>query len=746
MIVGDADRTQMLLNPLKVLPVIFGLGIGASCVLSGCRLLAAPPSRAVEYPAIRFVDTEYRLTSTIDFGMGPLPGGGTVTNSGLGTSAFPTASIADDTRFVLAAPQRAVALYQTGREISETAGVVFSGKRPPKLGPPARLLTLPKAKIGSTWVELPPIILTADQTKDTITLRLDFPSEAAGKRIDVHVDSFRADWTETVVYETTAVTIPPQATLALAIGVLKPSVRRGPVVFGVEICNGTSCEALFEQTVAPDAPDQWIDRKTDLAAYAGQDRRFVFKTTHRPAAEGGIAFPVVANPTVFTRKKLGRGKPNVILLSIDTLRADKLPLYGHHENTAPFMTERFGSGGVVFEECVAAASSTSPSHMSMFTGMRPSEHGLTTGLESLPAWIVTLPEMIRNAHMETGAVTEDGWLGARHGFGRGVNSYTENKSPNIMAPVGQVDVTFDRAIEWLENHHDKHFFLFLHTFQVHDPFSPPDQYRSLFKTAHDEAVTKDSPATDHDLVAYKQEIRYTDDELKRLFETLDRLGLTSSTVFILTSDHGEAFLEHGFYGHGAHLHQEVTHVPLLMTGPGIDAGRRNRQVVGHIDLLPTILELLEIDAAYPARGRSLLSAAEGLGHDAALDGRYYYTESWSPIATLGGGRVVPFYPPGLSVRYANRKLARYGRGGAMRYEYFDLGTDPEEDADLYPVAAVTAEDLKQKLDSYRARMKNAQEELFASVMDKAEAASERQQLILDPAQEEKLRALGYINN
>jgi arylsulfatase A-like enzyme len=325
----------------------------------------------------------------------------------------------------------------------------------------------------------------------------------------------------------------------------------------------------------------------------------------------------------------------------------------------------------------------------------------------------------------------------RHGFARGFDVYRENKSANIMDPEGQADVTFGQAREWLAAHRDRRFFLFLHTFQVHTPYAPPPRYADLFGEGSGDGG--DVPSHRRWMDEYDREIRYTDDELRRLFETIDALGLGGDSVFILTSDHGEAFLEHGLLEHGARLDEEVLRVPLLFWGRGVPAGRRIAAPVAHVDLLPTILELLGLEAPASADGLSLLPLLEGRGGEEALRGRALFSEARGTVA-LGPERSLRrFLAPAFGVRVGDRKLARYrSDDGGFRYEYYDVAADPGERHDLYESRAAEAADLRALVDGYEARSLAQRRRLGRG----EPAPPER--VFLDPRQEEKLRALGYL--
>jgi len=695
------------------------------------------------------VDRELRLQATWSRGhSSSTPVVGTPP-SPIATTTLPVATIHDDTRFVLVAPRREVVFYQTKRPVTGSLEQNLTLHLKTPSPNPTRLLVLPRVKIGKTWTVLPRRIVNIPGGAVTGTMAVNLPAKAAYQKVDIHIEALWADWTDTVTYETPEMDIPESASLEFATGILGEQWGNTSVEFQLEACKSNDCRTLFKKTITAEAvrTARWQHNRLQLSGIAGSGWRFIFRTKQKRKDAGIQIFPVWANPTVYAPERIPAGNPNVILLSIDTLRADVLPLYGEHDDTTPFADATFGKDGTVFDQCIASASSTSPAHMSMFTGVQPLVHGITTGLERLEGWLNTAPEMLRAVSIETGAVTEDGWLSIRHGFGRGFNVYVENKSANIMSPDGQVDVTFDRAAAWLRRHYDKHFFLFLHTFQVHDPYTPPQKYKSLFRHKDLAANHPTEQATAaHEKMLYKEELRYTDDELKRLFGVLSELGLDKNTVFILISDHGEAFHEHGYYGHGARLDQEVVHVPLLLTGPCIALGRRKEELVGHLDVAPTLLDLFSAEPPYPIPGHSILSLAQGQDTEPALKGRHFYTESWSPVTSTGPRQFVPFERPAFSVRVGNKKLARYLDHGKPGYEFYDLAADPQEHHNLWAKHSSEATAMATELEHYAERAAKKRKTLKTLITKSSanSALSNEEKVILDPAQEEKLRALGYL--
>jgi arylsulfatase A-like enzyme len=366
--------------------------------------------------------------------------------------------------------------------------------------------------------------------------------------------------------------------------------------------------------------------------------------------------------------------------------------------------------------------------MTIFTSLPPSVHGATDGFKTLAGGILTLPEWIRAQGLDTAAITENGWVGAAQGFARGFDVFVENKSARINAPEGQVDRTFARAKRWLEQHRDKRFFLFLHTYQVHAPYAPPERYAGLFGPAGDGAA----PLHLRQLADYDREIRYTDDELAGLFATLERLGLAGRTLFVVTSDHGEEFLEHGLVSHGGHLYEESVAVPLVLRGPGIPARRRIGTPVGHADLMPTLLELLGLPVPAGLSGRSLRGLLAGGSGE--LEARPVFSEAWATFQPgAEGGRA--FEPPSLAVRRGGRKLARYRFPDGIRYELYDLAADPGERTDLSRAEPEEADALRSLLEAHE-REASRQAGLAAPAPEGPPA--------LDADREEKLRALGYL--
>jgi len=281
---------------------------------------------------------------------------------------------------------------------------------------------------------------------------------------------------------------------------------------------------------------------------------------------------------------------NVVLISIDTLRPDRLGCYGG----APTPTlDAIARAGAIFRVAVTPAPSTRAAHASVLTGVYPCVHGVSDDPATrLPVRVMPLAEILRGQGYMTAAVTEGGELD-EDTFGLGFESFAVNAGGTLDLPAGRVEDGVAAARAWLTRHADGPFFLFLHTYQPHAPYTPPAPYG-------------DAQGTDAD--RYAGEVRYTDAALGPLFTALDTDQLRDHTILVVTSDHGEAFGEHQHQGHGE-LYDEDIRVPFLWWAPGlIPAGRQINVVAGGVDIAPTVLALLGIPIPPWMQGRDLRAA------------------------------------------------------------------------------------------------------------------------------------------
>jgi arylsulfatase A-like enzyme len=557
----------------------------------------------------------------------------------------------------------------------------------------------------------------------------------------------RADWEVTAAEfagapgwrasrRTTPQRIPAGAVLEFSIGLSGRRLSGGPVGFSVAACDPQACSLLFEESLleSPSVVRVWHDRRIDLADLAGLDRALVFAVAHAGARED-TDLPVWGAPTLYAPQTEPDGRPNLILISIDTLRADHLGAYGYERDTDPFLRKSFATEGAVFERAVAAASTTGPSHMTMFTSLDPVVHGVLPTANfgtTLPRGIVTLAEVLAAEGYDTGAVTENGPLGPQRGFARGFADFDESVDAD-GGTSGHVEKTLIKARAWLERNRGRRTFLFVHTYEVHAPYTPPDVYADLFEPG----PAHPGRPPEWDPVLYDREIRHTDDQLREFFAQLEREGLDGDTIVVITSDHGEAFLEHGFLGHGPDLHQEILSVPLMLRGPGIPAGLRVAAPVGLVDLMPTLLDLAGAPPVHGVMGRSLAPLLRGES-DPGAGVRPLYSSAWQTRAVFAGGRAANIPQPTHSVRVGPRKLIRYMSQGRAHYAYYDLEADPDERSEALASSTAEAGELVRLLE----RHDSASREQRAALIAPPDALPAERPL--DPERRERLRALGYL--
>jgi arylsulfatase A-like enzyme len=295
-------------------------------------------------------------------------------------------------------------------------------------------------------------------------------------------------------------------------------------------------------------------------------------------------------------------RPNIILISIDTLRADHLGCYGYAQHTTPAL-DAFRREAVLFRTAIATAPSTLPSHASMFTALSPQHHGAAHA-RNIPLGdrFVTLTEVLRDAGYRTAAFVGGGQLSPEYGLKQGFESYD-------VVDDGTFEQIVARAVQFLQRSNDKPFFLFLHTYEVHHPYwpSPEDSARfassdaTILPSYIDIRLLSDINTrkmqigpSDRAHIAgeYDAEIASMDRGFQALVTALKRLGIYDDSLIVFTSDHGEEQGEHGFVGWHSHtLYDELLHVPLLVHFPAAQhAGAEIGGVVSGVDVAPLILE------------------------------------------------------------------------------------------------------------------------------------------------------------
>jgi arylsulfatase A-like enzyme len=525
-------------------------------------------------------------------------------------------------------------------------------------------------------------------------------------------------------FETAWLTIPDRARLRLALGLEDVGGGRAPPVrFRVTAENRTGVRRDLLDVVLDPArrPEdgEWVEKTVEITRRLpqGTDVRLIFDTSS-PGGSDALSFPAWGDPLVVQPTEPAPPRRSVLLVSIDTLRADRLGAHGFALDSSPHI-DRLASEGTLFSAATAPSNWTLPSHASMLTGLYPCVHRLggMPGIEadlSLPRAILPLAEHLRRAGYATAAFTENAYLKPAV-FHRGFDLFRADSTVIEWGPRGLVEDTIAHATAWLERHTAEDFFLFVHTYQVHAPYTPPEAYRRILPWDPSRA----GPAPMDDLVAYTQEVRYTDDVVARLVDRLDALGLRDRTIVVITSDHGEAFGEHGQRFHGSTVYEEEVHVPFIWRAPGIiAAGRRVADPVSLVDLMPTVLDLLGLRVPLAIQGVNLAPRLR----------------AGTPPPEPDRKRIV--YSEG-QMGFAVRGYAWKAVWGSSDLQTFFLTADPREQRPLddrsYRRAALAA---RGRFGDHCRRVRR----LIGGVAPAPPAAPSP----LDAERREKLRALGYI--
>ena len=407
--------------------------------------------------------------------------------------------------------------------------------------------------------------------------------------------------------------------------------------------------------------------------------------------------------------KAGVTRPDVVLITLDTTRADRLGCYGYPYATTP-NEDALARGGVLFTEAITPAPLTLPAHSSIMTGMYPTYHGVrVNGNTALGQSQHTLAEVFSEQGYQTGAFIGAFVLDGRWGLNQGFDVYDDRFDlkkyehldlGTVQRPGNEVT---DSALRWLEEHKKGPFFAWIHLYDAHAPYEPPEPFASEHR--------------DRGLAGlYDGEIAFADSQVGRVVSWLHSSGLDGKTLIVVIGDHGEGLGSHGEGNHGYFVYDYALHVPFLVRTPFPELrGVRVTSEVSSVDVFPTVLGLAGIDAAGPVQGRSLLSA---MLHPRPDPDVYAYAESMTPNLQFGWSAL-------RCLRTNRYKLIE-----APRPELYDLSTDPDEETNVYARYPSVARDLQARLDRL--------------IAETSRDAPEPETADLDKETVERLAALGYV--
>jgi arylsulfatase A-like enzyme len=425
-------------------------------------------------------------------------------------------------------------------------------------------------------------------------------------------------------------------------------------------------------------------------------------------------------------------RPNVLLISIDTLRADHLDVYGYARETAPALTQ-LARAGALFDRSYSQSSSTVPTHASLFTGRFPFQHGAYHVGLSVSDAELTLAELFSQAGYRTFAATSSVRFRGQTGFDQGFDVF--ERFDELAKNQRSAAVT-TRVLEWVAAD-DGPWFGFVHYFDPHQPYAPPEPWRTRWhrglprptpEATSDYLYFFDRPerpvpadVLEYLRALYDGEIGFLDSQLERLFASLAPQPGRRGSLVVVTSDHGEEFKEHGGLSHSRRLYEELLRVPLVFWWPGrIAAGTRIARPVQTVDVFPTLLELAAISGPEGLPGRSRAAELLSSGHAPSPESpgdpvlAQIHESRWALTAELEGGRF----------KYVSRD--------DVPHRLFDLTTDPGERRDLLAERPAVARALRALA-----------AEIGVEAASETQAPGSRPEPISE-AVRERLREIGYV--
>jgi arylsulfatase A-like enzyme len=512
---------------------------------------------------------------------------------------------------------------------------------------------------------------------------------------------------------------------------------RGGGAGGVRFAVRVDGREVWRRTLEPArerAHRRWFDERVPLPPAAGREATLELVAAGTPGAgRAGWSGVRLVRTVTAARQPAGPERPSVLVLLVDTLRADALGCHGAAPSPSPTL-DRLAAEGRLFTQAVAQAPWTLPSVASILTGLHPRSHGalgrFAPGRDDVleAAFLAdrfeTLAEAAARAGVSTLAISANPLLSRGTNLAQGFETFVEHgwdRRRHDWVPAAELNRRF---LAWARANADRRFLAWLHYMEPHDPYTPPagappaldglrpavargEIHRLARKVNRGQAPPLTAAELAHLRALYDGEIRRWDDALADLLAGLERTGLRDSTIVVVTADHGEGFQEHGRLTHGSHLYDELLRVPLVLAGPGIAPGRDDGLAQG-IDLYPTLARRLGVTVPAGLPGRDLFAPGAS---DTAF--------SETSIGIARDGALVEL----VSLRSRRWKLVHAPARGA--WELYDLARDPGEQTDRFG-AAPEGDALAGTLAAWTRRAPTARV---------APA---------DPALGERLRALGYV--
>jgi arylsulfatase A-like enzyme len=547
--------------------------------------------------------------------------------------------------------------------------------------------------------------------------------------------------------------IPPNAVLEFGYGFLNEFINRKSnqsVQFRLLLEKSGNEETLFSKTISWKTAKDITREQVDLTSYAGNKVRLTFLTSEIDADSQSQIVPVWVNPIIFQVPETDQ--KNIILISLDTVRPDHLGCYGYQRNTSPAI-DLLAADGVLFKNTYSTTSWTLPGHVSLLTSLNCLNHQVYFPLQKMTPDAPTLADILRTLQFYCAAFTGGGYLSETYGFSKGFDSYQEIRLHGDQAiRLDEAERLAQLASLWLEDNKDKNFFLFLHTYQPHDPYAnmSPIGKEFLEEESKWEQVkmgillderggryhAQFSDEEKQNIIAlYDGDIKYTDTFfVQPIMDKLKELGLYEKSLIILTSDHGEEFFDHEAWLHDHSVYDEGIRIPLIVKFPDAEfKGTQIENIARITDIMPTILDRASI--------KINRQRFDGVSLVPLINGKEKKQRTFVSDVAL---REFKMSPSVISINKDNFKFilnkkisSPYIRRSVQNFdgsqiELYDLEKDPGETKNL--AANIAFRDLCFELLDDINRL-----------YEKAEELQKRQdEVTLDQSLRERLKALGYI--
>jgi arylsulfatase A-like enzyme len=567
--------------------------------------------------------------------------------------------------------------------------------------------------------------------------------------------------------------VPANAWLDLTIGMIEPGVA----TFAAHLESGGESTQLLRRTVT--TPNRWEPVPIDLAPWAG--RSVTLRLEGEAESDGRLLY--WGGPVVRVRGdalRVGRATEartalsdnlqppkRILFILADTLRRDRLAMYGGERDNAPVLS-RLADEGMVFTKNVSQGTWTKVSVPSILTSLYPTSHGLVDIPDRLPSSVTTLAEAVREAGYATYATSSVPFTGKLTNLHQGVETLSERSSIGDLghSEAKTARTYVDRLLPWIETHAETPFFVFLHVFDPHSPFEPYPPYDTLYTDdgeleAHRERIEAVQEVIENDHMRgdvmptteelaeagvdadafvdteydwYDASILAMDAEIGRVLERLEELEILDDTLIVFMSDHGEEFLEHGRHFHGWNAYGEMLNVPLMMWWPGVIPAGRSDEVVESINVYPTVADLARLPVPSYAQGQSMVPlmiegeapSRFGWVSRPAFAERTAETTMDSPVPKDEEVNSLVIVADGWKLIKNTMRPDDW-----PEFELYDYDADPMDQNDLAADNPEVVERLAAELDAWHERA-------LAAKIEEADTAD------LSPEELSRLRALGYI--